>query len=656
MQEIKVLDINTINKIAAGEVIDRPSSIVKELLENSIDAKATMISIEIKDGGNSLIRITDNGKGIKSEDVRCAFLRHSTSKISTSDDLFNISTLGFRGEALSSISAVSMVELITKTKDELTGTRYCIEGGVESCFESVGVPNGTTFLVKNLFFNTPARKKFLKSSNSEALAITEIVEKLALSHPEVAIKYVNSSKLKFQTNGSNDVKEVIYNLFGKNITKEVLEVKEQIELIGVSGYIGKPLLYRGNRGFENYFINGRYIKNKTITKAIEDAYKQFLMQHQYPFVVLYINIENSLVDVNVHPSKMEVRFHDNNMVYNIVYKTIVDALFKKELIPEVSFENKKNDNEGKDESSKKSIGFAEPFEYNRILEEKSRYNDSVIFREVISNENNYNVYNSYNENHNDIKHVDEKNVEEKYINEKYTEENHTEKKYMNNKTDIDQTQQKIKSPKISQYSLEDYDNRLISQENIKKHKIIGQLFNTYWIVEMDNNMFVIDQHAAHEKVLYERFIKKFKEKEISSQRINPPIVVSVSLSNKSMIMEHLEEFKKIGFEIEEFGGNDFAVYSVPSDLYSLSVKEVLIDIMDNFESVVKLQSEFIYEKIASMSCKAAVKGNQSLSYEEIVALIDDLLTLENPYNCPHGRPVIISMSKYEIEKRFKRII
>lgn len=646
MSKIHVLDQNTINQIAAGEVIDRPSSIVKELMENAIDAGSTMISVEIKDGGTSLIRITDNGSGIEREDIKVAFLRHATSKIKTALDLVSVSSLGFRGEALSSIASVCQVELITKTKDAITGTRYRIEGGKEVGFEEIGAPEGTTFIVKNIFFNTPARRKFLKTAQTEAGYISEIVEKIALSHPEISISFINNGQTKMHTSGNGNLKDVIYNIYGRDIANNLLEINCGNEFIKMTGYIGKAIISKGNRSFENYFINGRYIKSNIISKAIEDGYKFILMQHKYPFTTINFEIDQDLLDVNVHPAKMELRFRKGEAIYPFIMESIHDTLIERPNIINVSLDVEKNE--------KIKIERApEPFEktradLNRIIGDEIKYKN--LSKNVINNfENNItynnskntvdsveNNINKENENASDSAEIIKENVE-------YLVNNINSK----TKEEMKHTQQELTNV---------YDDFLTTAAR-PVHKLIGQVFETYWIVEYNDKMYIIDQHAAHEKVMFEKLMERLKNKEVSSQIINPPIILNLSLNEANLLEKYMENFKEIGFEIEAFGGQDFAVRAVPVDLYTLDSNDVLMQIIDNLSNENgRMVPDIITEKIASMSCKAAVKGNSKLSIQEANSLIDQLLSLENPFNCPHGRPTIISMSQYELEKKFKRIV
>ncbi len=622
MSKIALLTQETIDKIAAGEVVERPSSVVKELVENAIDAKATAITIEIKEGGISFIRISDNGCGIDKEEVPLAFLRHSTSKIRNVEDLLSVSSLGFRGEALSSIAAVSRVELITKTPGSLTGVRYQIEGSKEIAFEEIGAPDGTTFLIKDLFFNTPARKKFLKSAQTEGSYIADMVEKLALSHPDVSFKFIQNNQTKLHTSGNGNVKDLIYHVFGREITNAILPVNIENELFTVTGYIGKPMITRGNRNYEIYFINGRYIKSQLLSKAVEEAYKSFLMQHQYPFCVLYFEFKGESLDVNVHPTKMELRINNNNEVYQYLCDGIYNILSQKEMIPEVPVTEEKKSSLVVREY-KESI--PEPFEGRRLNQ----------LRESIGKDSPYEVkYPSH------ARDVHTKISERPSYSEKPVE-----------------TTKPIDDIKYENISLESLSSEFLTKDAKKKHRIIGQLFKTYWLVEFEDKLFIVDQHAAHEKVLYERTMATLKEKEYTSQRISPPIVLSLNANEILMLEKYKEQMEYMGYEVESFGGKEYMISAVPANLFHVDMKELFIEMLDDFSNLTGRETpELILEKVASMSCKAAVKGNQTLSYSEFDTLIDELLTLDNPYNCPHGRPTIISMTKYEIEKKFKRII
>lgn len=618
MPNIAILNQETIDKIAAGEVVERPCSVVKELVENAIDAGSTAITVEIKEGGISFIRITDNGCGIERDQVAVAFYRHSTSKIRSAEDLLTVKSLGFRGEALSSISAVARVELITKTYDELTGTRYVIEGSKELSNEEIGAPDGTTFIVKDLFYNVPARRKFLKTAQTEGSYISDMVEKLALSHPDISFKFINNNQTKLHTSGNGNRKDIIYHIFGREISSSLLEVKHECEYFKVEGFIGKPVITRGNRNYENYFINGRYVKSNILSRAIEEAYKSFLMQHQYPFTVLYFTFFSEL-DVNVHPTKMELRFDNNNEIYVELCDTIYAILSHKEMIPEVPVDStpapKKIVHEYKEP-------IPEPFEKRRINEVRAAESRSVYGQSVTSTVKNYSA-----------------------------------------------TEPAAKAPETStayepaqvvtgtQQTLGDYDKVFLTESAKKQFSIIGQLFKTYWLIEFEDKLYIIDQHAAHEKVLYEKTMARLANKDFTSQRISPPIVMTLDARESEMLEKYRPQIEQFGYEVEHFGGKEYMISAIPDNLFNIDMKDLFIEMLDDFSNSTGRQTpDIITEKVASMSCKAAVKGNDKLTLPEINELIDELLSLDNPYNCPHGRPTIISMSKYEIEKKFKRIV
>lgn len=618
MPNIAILNQETIDKIAAGEVVERPCSVVKELVENAIDAGSTAITVEIKEGGISFIRITDNGCGIERDQVAVAFYRHSTSKIRSAEDLLTVKSLGFRGEALSSISAVARVELITKTYDELTGTRYVIEGSKELSNEEIGAPDGTTFIVKDLFYNVPARRKFLKTAQTEGSYISDMVEKLALSHPDISFKFINNNQTKLHTSGNGNRKDIIYHIFGREISSSLLEVKHECEYFKVEGFIGKPVITRGNRNYENYFINGRYVKSNILSRAIEEAYKSFLMQHQYPFTVLYFTFFSEL-DVNVHPTKMELRFDNNNEIYVELCDTIYAILSHKEIIPEVPVDStpapKKIVHEYKEP-------IPEPFEKRRINEVRAAESRSVYGQSVTSTVKNYSA-----------------------------------------------TEPAAKAPETStayepaqvvtgtQQTLGDYDKVFLTESSKKQFSIIGQLFKTYWLIEFEDKLYIIDQHAAHEKVLYEKTMARLANKDFTSQRISPPIVMTLDARECEMLEKYRPQIEQFGYEVEHFGGKEYMISAIPDNLFNIDMKDLFIEMLDDFSNSTGRQTpDIITEKVASMSCKAAVKGNDKLTLPEINKLIDELLSLDNPYNCPHGRPTIISMSKYEIEKKFKRIV
>lgn len=630
---ITLLDQTTINKIAAGEVVERPSAVVKELVENAIDAGANGITIEIKEGGISFIRITDNGIGIDPSQISLAFKRHSTSKIKSVEDLMTVKSLGFRGEALASIAAVSQVELVTKTAGALTGSRFVIEGGEEKSLEEIGCPEGTTFLIRNLFYNTPARRKFLKSATTEAGYISDLVEKIAISHPGISFKFIHNNQVKLQTSGTNHIKDIIYHVYGRDISSQVVAVSEEEPFLKLNGFIGKPVVSRGNRNYMNYFINGRYIKSSIINRAIEEAYKPYTMSHRYPFAVLSFEMDSSLIDVNVHPTKMEVRFSNQEAVFRLTYHAISEALKEKELIPKVTFDEPKQAQRLKTTTE----NGPEPFEINRIQHEKKKAEIPNIIVEAPK-----------------ILEMPQLSDERKILEPTKVEETQKVDKTVCKEEVVYQTGQQMD---LFLDGANEEKSSFLTKENIKEHRIIGQLFSTYWLVEFQDKLFLIDQHAAHEKVLFERTMNSLKTRDFSSQIVNPPIVLTLNLREEEVLRKNISLFKQLGFEIEPFGGKEYSIRAVPFNLFSIAQKELLIEMLDDLVSEDgKQHSDLLLEKIASLSCKAAVKGNMRLSELEAHNLIDELMTLENPYHCPHGRPTIVSMTKHEIEKKFKRII
>ncbi len=659
MGKIQLLDTVTIDKIAAGEVIERPASVIKELVENAIDAGATAITVEIEEGGISYMRITDNGSGIAPEDIRNAFLRHSTSKIRQVEDLSHIHSLGFRGEALSSISAVSQVELLTKTKEADFGMRYCIHGGKEVCLEEAGVKDGTTFIIRQLFYNTPARRKFLKTPMTEASHVGDFITRLALSQPGISFRFVNNGQTKLQTSGNNRLKDVIYQVYGREITSNLLPASFKKEGLSIEGYIGKPIISRGNRNFENYFINGRYIRNNIIAKAIEDGYKDYSMQHKYPFCVLLMEVDGEDVDVNVHPAKMEMRFHHQQDIYNSLYQMICHVLREPELIPQVELDRPLTKTaktlvrpaEVSRTPAARSVAAeaAKPVEIPTKFVEVPVKEDDKSVSKIQEEKTSYMKSGNFpsSEPEDKLQYFMEKMKQRVY--EKHAREKETKA--------VSPPEIPVEtSPTGEQLNL--FEERLISKKAMKEYKIIGQAFDTYWLVEFKDNLYIIDQHAAHERVLYERTLKSMKTREYTSQMISPPIILNLSMQEAELLKTYMDQFTQIGFEFEEFGEDSYAVRAVPDNLFSIAKKDLLMQMLDNLSSDVARNAtpDLIDEKIASMSCKAAVKGNMRLSIEEIDTLIGELLELDNPYHCPHGRPTIIAMSKRELERKFKRIV
>ena len=745
MSIINVLDKDTINKIAAGEVIEGPAAVVKELVENAIDADANSVTVEIKDGGTSLIRVTDNGKGIGSDDIKTAFLPHATSKIKTADDLTLVSSLGFRGEALASIAAVSEVEVLTKTADEISGIRYVINGGKEEANEPIGTPEGTTFVVRNIFYNTPARKKFLKTPATEGRYVGEVMEHMAVSHPEIAFKFILNGLVKLQTMGNGSLKDVLFYIYGKETTANIIPVNnpdadgELVNGLSVRGYIGKPSLTRGNKEYENYFINGRFIKNKVITRAIEDAYKSFLMQHRFPFTCLLISVDNSLVDVNVHPAKLEVRFSDTESIYRLIFHEVDNALRKKDLLPDMGVKqvpDKKPlvrdfNSSHNAERTEKSRGYIipdipmpEPFEKSRqgewkkklkpVFKQESFVADKVkrdeksplVKSEMYAPFDNDTTFDKSKLASFEIESIDkseggikntggnlegdvsrENSVETEDKREYPTTVEHTAKTSYNkdfnaveedsdtykntsknsfqsdggktNTTEVERgfCDKNESSCDTNESSKEEFKGGILAKKALPDIKIVGQIFGTYWIIEYDDSVYMIDQHAAHEKVMYERFVKEISENKVTSQNLLPPVVVTLSGSQSQIVEEIEEHLHKLGFEIEPFGGNEYVIKAVPTELFGISEKDLLFDIIDQYSlEGKKTTPDTVLSKLATMACKAAIKGNMNISVLEAKALIEELMSLDNPYNCPHGRPTMIFMSKSDVEKKFKRQI
>lgn len=755
--KINILSDETINQIAAGEVIERPLSVVKELLENAIDAGSTAVSVEIRDGGISMIRVTDNGGGIAEEDVRNAFVRHATSKIRDARDLLSIQTLGFRGEALASIASVARVELITKTPGALMAVHYQIEGGVEKDFAQIGAPDGTTFIVRDLFKNVPARRKFLKSPQAEAARIQDILEKEALAHPEVAFRYLQDGRQLLATLGNGSLLDVIYSIYGRDVTNQLITVNRAYQrstltglpAVTVRGFIGKPVITRANRNFELYFVNERFVKNPMIMKAIEDGYRAFLMQHKFPFVVLMIDVNPEIVDVNVHPQKLEVRFSDGMLIYNSVLDAVQNALRQTELIVNTDLDNA-DAGRGTHAAASTGSGSAvpktpamphvEPFEKKRVEETREVFAEALrpqlhpdaapkedIYLQgqphtgssgssdglherrseasVAQNSTSSSELSSFRTSPNEhssgftLQDFDRSMETVRRENPAYMQEsadsvvsteivNTSEGQQASigsqHSTDVissaaessdtsvahdvkdatdasapsvsSETTAPAPAPqKPEQENL--FSERFLSEQARTAHRIIGQVFETYWLVEYGDKLYIIDQHAAHEKVNFERMMKRLREKKPASQYLNPPILLTLTADEARVLEEHMSYFEQLGYVISSLGDRDYSISAIPTDLPELSKKELLLEILDELTDEAGMTTpDTIYDKIALMSCKAAVKGNNKLSLMEADALIGELLTLENPYACPHGRPTIISMSKTELEKKFKRIV
>lgn len=634
MAKIQLLDQKTIDNIAAGEVIERPASVVKELVENAVDAKANAVTVEIKDGGMTLIRVTDNGIGIPKDQVKTAFLRHATSKIRSVEDLLSVSSLGFRGEALSSISAVAQVELVTKTAESFSGVSYKIYGGEEEAFDDIGAPDGTTFLVKNLFYNTPARRKFLKSATTEAGYVEQMMVHIALSHSEISFKFIHNNKNKIYTSGNGKVKDIIYHIYGRDVAGALIPLEAQNEDVKVTGFVAKPYVSRGNRNYESYFINGRYIKSSIIYKAIEEGYRTFTMKHRYPFVCLDFKIDQELLDVNVHPTKMEIRFRNGREIYELVVDAVRAALLQKDLVQDVLRETPKK----KELPKTKEVKKPEPFEVNRRKEEVQKVDQQGqgVQQQIEKPSHPVKKTPTASESSKNTK-------KPTYAGLNY---NTQKKEFPQYKTD-----------ELSSNQMTLREDPVFSVQARPDRKILGQLFKTYWLIEYEDQLFIMDQHAAHEKVNYERLMKNFKEKEIYSQRLEPPMVVTVSMTEAEALTRYKDAFAGLGFTIESFGGNEYCIREVPANLYGIGERDLFMELLDAVsQENGTLDTEVIASKIATMACKMSIKGNQRVSLMEVEHLLDELMKLENPYQCPHGRPTIIKMSKYEIDKKFKRIV
>lgn len=722
---IKVLDQNTINKIAAGEVIEKPSSVIKELVENSIDSGATAVTVEVKGGGLSFMRVTDNGAGINKDEVKLAFKRHATSKLVKVEDLLSISSLGFRGEALASIAAVSQVELISKTADDVTGIRYQIHGGAEISSEEIGCPNGTTIVVRNLFYNTPARKKFMKTDATEISYIYDLMCRICMSHPEVSFKFIANGTDKIFTSGNGKLKDIIYHIYGRDITSNLLEINAENDYMKISGFIARPCISRGNRSFEGYYVNHRYIKSAVLTKAIEDAFRTFVMIHKFPFTEINFDVKPDLIDVNVHPTKMELKFVNSQDIYSFTYNAIRETLLFKELIPDVTpekdpkpetfkqrdignkpeaFENKRREALVAAENKNMPTNVAAPMNntvptsgitptnnsaptssftlvnnsvpagsplpestpapVRPVIEVIDETKSANCVREDVSpykrsvSENRENVAESNTDNQN----ADNQNIDS---------QNTCNKENVNTNTDVSTSQSSDNSTLLSnslentkpaeekkKYVQQDmFQEKFLTKEARAKHRLIGQLFKTYWLIEYDGRFFIMDQHAAHEKVKYEELMANYNNKKIYSQYLMPPAVVTLSAAEIEFLHENMEMFEALGYQIENFGGREFKLNAVPDNLFGLDGRELFIDfIADASSSAKKVTIDTFIHKLSTMACKAAIKGNTEISFKEADALIDQLLKLENPYTCPHGRPTVISMTEAEIEKKFKRIV
>ena len=668
---IKVLDQATINKIAAGEVVERPSSVVKELVENAIDAGATAVTVEIKDGGLSFIRITDNGAGIEKAEVPTAFIRHATSKIMTIEDLLSVSSLGFRGEALASIAAVAQVELITKTAHALTGLRYEIHGSKEIASEEIGAPTGTTIIVRNLFYNVPARKKFLKTPMTEGGYITDLITRLALSRPDISFKYIINGNNKITTSGNGKLQDVIYHIYGKDVSSNLLPIKRQVDEFKVEGYIGKAFVSKGNRSFEHYFINERSIRNVVVTKAIEEAYKSFVMIHKFPFTALHFTLDSTRLDVNVHPAKMESKYADGERLFQFVKDSVRQALLQEEMIPDVSLRSAKEEKAIVIEQQRQlNANVPEPFEKKaraiRYQQESARKDvadnrktavttvpESATVSQPVAVPESVTVSQPVTVPETTVKSASSAPTAIQEIDRKQPESVSPMEEHMEAAApEISSKPETLSKPEQLSMPLEQF----ISEEARKSHRLIGQVFKTYWIVEYDSKMYIMDQHAAHEKVMFERLMRQMSEKNVISQQLLPPKVVHLDSAEHALVISHMDLFEQTGFDLEDFGDDSIVIRAMPDDIMGVDPQSLFDALLNALSTDTgRLQIDFFVEKLSGMACKAAIKGNTEISFQEADALIDELLTLDNPYNCPHGRPTMISLTKTELERKFKRI-
>jgi len=643
MNKIQLLDQHTINKIAAGEVVESPKSVVKELVENSIDAWATAVSVEIKEGGISYIRIADNGNGIPSTDVKTAFLRHATNKIRAIEDLENIFSLGFRGEALASIAAVAQVELQTKTKDEETGTKIIIHGGEILSFEQIACGEGTVIVVKNLFYNVPARRKFLKKPAMESGYISDVMNRFALGHPEVSLKYTNNQTLLLHTSGNNDLKTAMLHVYGKEVASSTLAVTHETKEFKLTGVIGLSEISRNNRNYETLFINGRFIKNKLVFSAVEAAYKTRLLIGKFPVFVLHLQMAAKDVDVNVHPAKMEVRFGDEDAIYKLFYDAVVNVFSEQVLIPKTTWDSnteKRPIFAEKETGTQQEISLKEDFE----IEDDRKIEQIEEFKKIALEPRAEEKKISY-----DAKKIPEMKKTLRDVDELLGKKAGKQSKVAENMGQYSIMQEEPISMVVAKVEKK-------KETFFKNYTIIGQMFATYWIVAQGESFYMIDQHAAHERVLYETLMERFRSEDIPSQRLISPVPLGLSGSEIAVLQEQYELFLQFGFDLEELFPGEYALSAVPYIIKEPSGVRFFIELLDLLAD--KTISSIYDTKIltiATMACKAAVKGNDRLDVQEANALIKQLLTLENPFTCPHGRPTMIEMSKYELEKKFKRV-
>ena len=681
MPKINVLDDNTINKIAAGEVIERPSSIIKELVENSIDAGADFITVEIENGGKDLIKIIDNGCGIEHDDINKAFMRHATSKISRAEDLYDLHSLGFRGEALASIAAVSKLEMITKTKDALLATKIILEGGKISLKEAIAANSGTQISVQSLFFNTPARRKFLKSNQSEALAITNLMNKLAIGNPQVRFKYINNKKTVFETLGDGSLFNLIRLIYGKDVSSNVIKLDYESTYFKIQGYIANNNVYRSNRNLQHIFINGRYVKSNNIMNVINESYKAIIPINKFPIYFINIIVDPGTIDVNIHPNKLEVKFNKENEILSELQDYIRGVLLKNSLI------GKYNKSEsGLYSPSSKAASF-NSFSYsgvdekiNTLVTPKKEVNELCKEESLIETKNTKNV-NSGTENHikNDLLNEEVKGQIENLSEIKSNSftslsdyENKIQKEELFDKdnselfTDFDLENQTKKLVNLNgqvekdiKESSEEVEQLAFIKEEAAKNtdfenlKFTGIAFDTYVLFTKGDDMIMMDQHAAHERIRFELYMEKFKSNTLSIQMLMEPIIMELSPSDMAITVKNIDLFERFGFIIEEFGHRNISIRGVPNTFGNPESQRFIYEIIDNIEKIGSIY-DTKYDEIAEIACKSAIKANDKISYQEAVELVNQLKECDNPYTCPHGRPKMVKMTKYDIEKMFKR--
>ena len=671
---INILDDLTINKIAAGEVVERPSSVTKELIENSIDASSTQIVIDIVDGGKKQIRITDNGEGIPSSEVDKSFLRHATSKIKKIDDLYDLYSLGFRGEALASIASVSRLEMITKTKDEPLGTKVVLEGGKEVLKEPVGTKNGTTIIIKDLFFNTPVRQKFLKSTHAETINISDLINKLAIGNTNVQFKYINNGKLMLNTPGDNKLISVIRSIYGKEIVENLIEINEEGSFCNINGYIGNNNIYRSNKNLQHIYINNRYVRSKIILDAINEAYKSIIPINKHGVCFLNIDINPAKIDVNIHPTKMEIKFENDKDLYIEIRDLLKKKLLNTALIGKYeNYDDKFKVNESKETYLQEKEAYLQTFnnlnkenEEDKNLNKATPKNDFSELNSFMSLSEALSKNNKVEENKANKEKVKDNTITSNNIEKEIKLQSIENKKnefFIDGVVDVSKSFSFDELNSLNEKNDKKAELNQISEENIKSEnrfsitdfRVVGSILNTYIVLEKNEAMYLLDQHAAHEKVLYEEYMKKFKNHKIDMQMLLDPIVMEFSNVDMMKIENNMDLFLNSGFEIELFGNNHIMVRGVPTIFGTPESEKFILQIIDNMEDL-SSSYDLKGDKFASMACRAAIKANDKIHIIEMKKLLLQMEKCENPFTCPHGRPTIVEISKKEIEKMFKRIM